>query len=375
MNRMLIAAMAILSLSIYSFSSTDTTFRFIFVPHVRSEDATNQTVNAGIAKIDFTKYSLKMLGGDLTPQTSKSRTTMKYLDSLFDLKNPNTLWSLGNHDLESGDSNLIKEFTGRQLFYSYARDGITFLVLNTEASAEEFTRTWIKSPQLDTVKAVCERVTSADTKFFIVLHSRYMWMINNTYFTQSMKDSIAASSKSMDTTNWYTDIAPQLKKVQAKGIQVLVFGGDKSQINVTYTKDSITYYAARMENTFTDSVNNVIILTYVKNTSITCNYVTLAKVNQYTSTIPNASVMSNNDKAFPLLKVGRSAGAYAIKVRLQTAGAVNAPVRMYALNGVLYQTFWLKNNETGFVRIEKPGIYVVRALVGTTTIARKIIVQ
>jgi hypothetical protein len=372
------ALAVVLLLSLDSFSQ-DTTFKFIFVPHVRSEDAVNQTVNPGIAKIDFSKYSLKMLGGDLAQQTSKSRTTMKYEDSLFDIKNPNTLWSIGNHDIESGDSNLIKEFTGRQLYYSYYRDGITFLVLNTEANAEAFNRTFIKGPQLDTVKAVCARITSAETKFLIVLHSRYMWMINNPYFTQKMKDSIAASSKSMDTTNFYSDIYPLLKQVRAKGIQVLVFGGDKSQINVTYTynqADSIKFFAARMENTFADSVNNVIILTYVKNKRITTNYVTLNKVNQATPVFPQAVPATRSGlNRENLIAIRNGCGSGEMTIVRQKGPIGPGLVQLYSMNGALLQSVGLLVNERRSFRVGKPGMYILKASSGNAHQVSKVIVQ
>jgi hypothetical protein len=375
MKRITLIVTVFFAVSMNSFAQ-DTTFKFIFVPHVRSEDKVAQSVNPGIAKIDFTKYSLKMLGGDLAQQTSKGRTTLHYDDSLFDLKNPNTLWSIGNHDLEEGDSNLIKEFTGRQLYYSYYRDGITFLVLNTETGAEAFQRTFIKSPQLDTIKAVCNRITSETTKFLIVLHSRYMWMINNTYFTQKMKDSIAASSKSMDTTNFYSDIFPLLKQVKSKGINVLVFGGDKSQINVTYVKDSITFYAARMENTFSDSVNNVIVLTYVKNKTITCKYVTLKNVNAATEVIPDITLFSLSGIAGkPSLKFRQSLEKKELSMMWQANNDKNGMMRIFGINGALYFSKKFKTNETITVHIDKPGIYAAQAMFGNATQVQKFVVR
>ncbi len=360
--------------SVNSFSQ-DSTFKFIFVPHVRSEDETNQTVNPGIAKIDFSRYSLKMLGGDLAPQTSKSEKTMKYLDSLFDLKNPNTLWTLGNHDLEEGDSNLIKKYTGKPLFYPYARDGIQFMVLNTELSAVQFSETYIKSPQLDTLKAVCARVTSADTKFFVVLHSRYMWMIGNTYFTKAkFLDSIAASSKSLTKTNWYTEVEPQLQLVRAKGIKVLVFGGDKSQINVTYVKDSITYYAARMENTFIDEVNNVITLDYVKNKSITCKYVTLNKINDPVAAGEYTVFANNTSTGEQAFAIRQAAGSRRVNFQLPTTHQ-SGLLQIYSIDGALVRSISIRSGEISTVRIDKAGTYVARVLSGNSVQIRNFIVQ
>jgi|GEM_PF-1656721 len=257
------------------FSQTDSVLKFIFVPHPRSEDQVNQSVDPEIADIDFGKYDVVMLGGDLTYSTSKDSTTLAYCDNIFNLGKSNTLWSLGNHDVQSGHRALIKKFTGRESFYSYARDGVTFIVLDTELDANGFSSTFIKDDQLQMVEDVCDSIS--ESGYLIVLHHRFMWMINNEHFKERLTDSIAASSRNMDTTNFYSDIYPLLQQVKNKGIQVLVFGGDKTKINIAYSpEDSITFYAARLAADLPDSLNNVIVLNYnLQNKEITNEFVPL----------------------------------------------------------------------------------------------------
>ena len=297
MKPVIIFVMIVIS-GIDLFPQNDSVLIFIFVPHPRSEDQVNQSIYQGIAKIDFTKYDMIMLGGDLTYSTSKDSATLAYCDNLFNLGSPNTLWSLGNHDVQSGHRALIKEFTGRESFYSYERNGVTFIVLDTELDADGFSNTFIKDDQLQMVKNVCDSI--AEPGFLILLHHRFMWMINNEYFKTKLTDSIAASSRSMDTTNFYSDIYPLLREVKNRGIQVLVFSGDKSKINIEYSpEDSITFYAARMADDLPDSMNNVIILNYnLQNKEITCNFVSLEEmitsVAQEPSHLPERFVLNQN---------------------------------------------------------------------------------
>ena len=297
MKPVIIFVMIVIS-GIDLFPQNDSVLNFIFVPHPRSEDQVNQSIYQGIAKIDFTKYDMIMLGGDLTYSTSKDSATLAYCDNLFNLGSPNTLWSLGNHDVQSGHRALIKEFTGRESFYSYERNGVTFIVLDTELDANGFSNTFIKEDQLQMVKNVCDSI--AEPGFLILLHHRFMWMINNEYFKTKLTDSIAASSRSMDTTNFYSDIYPLLREVKNRGIQVLVFSGDKSKINIEYSpEDSITFYAARMADDLPDSMNNVIILNYnLQNKEITCNFVSLEEmitsVAQEPSHLPERFVLNQN---------------------------------------------------------------------------------
>lgn len=258
-------------------SQTDSILKFIFVSHPRSEDQIHESIYSELAKIDFAQYDVRMLGGDLTYSTSKDSATLAYCDTHFDLDNPNTLWSFGNHDVQSGHRLLIKNFTGRESFYSYARDGVTFIVLDTELDASGFSRTFIRNSQLQMVKDVCD--TIAESRVLILLHHRLLWMINSEYFKPMLTDSIAASSRTMDTTNFYADIYPLLQKVKNKGIRVLVFGGDKTKINIAHSpEDSITFYAARLASDLPDSINNVIVVEYNgKSKSINCNFVPLTQ--------------------------------------------------------------------------------------------------
>ncbi len=280
------------------FPQNDSVLKFIFVPHPRSEDQVNESVYPGIAKIDFSGYNVKMLGGDITYNTGKDSATLAYCDNLFDLGSPNTLWCFGNHDVQSGHRALIKNFTGRESFYSYSRDRITCIVLDTELDANSFSSTFIKGSQLQMVKDVCDSIT--ESRYLILLHHRFMWMINSGYFKSRLTDSIAASSRSMDTTNFYSDIYPLLQKVKNKGTQVLVLGGDKSKINVAYSpEDSITFYAARLAADIPDNVNNAIVLNYSLQTKeLSCNFVPLTEITaaaaQESSHVPETFSLNQN---------------------------------------------------------------------------------
>ena len=253
--KVLLIGLSLLGTDLLAQNNSD--LKFIFIPHPRSDF---NTPLPAIEHIDYAQYDVKMLGGDLAWNTSQDRETMVYCDSIFDFGSPNTLWSLGNHDIHGG-RNLIKDFTGRESYYAYYRDGITFLILDTELEADGFSSTFIKGEQLQMVNNVCD--TIAESSFLILLHHRFIWMINHDYLSTRLTDSIAASSRSLDTTNFYIDIYPRLQDVKNKGIPVHVFGGDRSNINLVYSpEDSITYYLARLQEDLADSVNNVIILHY-----------------------------------------------------------------------------------------------------------------
>lgn len=347
-------------------SQNDSILKIIFIPHPRSEDKVNQSVAKGIENIDFNMFDVKMLGGDLTYYTSDERATMEYCDSLFDLGNPNTLWTFGNHDVQSGNRALIKEFTGRNGYYSYYRDGITFLVLDTEENANGFNNTFIKGDQLQMIKNVCDSISFST--HLIILHHRLMWMINNDYFKNRLTDSIAASSRSMDTTNFYSEIFPLLKEVKNKGIQVSLFGGDKSKINIEYSpEDSITFYAARLASDFSDDLNNVIIVNINKvNTSLESSFIPL---NSLKKTSDSSVILKRRESGKIPLIVKREGDEVSVHVPENYRN--ESIINIYTINGrLLYSVDYQYLQHYNF-RLNSPGIYIIQLIGRESTAIQK----
>jgi hypothetical protein len=379
----LAAATAAISVLFMNAFAEDTILRYIFVPHARTENSTGDLVIKALQAIDYSKFAVKMLGGDLAVSTSKDSATLAYCDKIFDIKSVNTLWSVGNHDVESGNKALIKKFTGRDTYYSYARDGIQFLILDTELGATSFSGTSITGAQLDTVKAVCSRITSADTKFLIVLNSRYIWMVNNPDFSQAFKDSnIAASSKSMTTSNFSTDVYPLIKAVKAKGIQPMWFSGDKARCNVNnyiYNKaDSIPFYAAKAENSDPDSTNYCICITYTKSKKIQMDYVRFTHVNEWIAkaATPAVTVFAQNAAAGKqALQTRQTAGQKEIALTWRAAADETGVIQVFGVNGELHQSRIFKTNKTMIVSFEKPGVYIAKAVFPGGSRAAKFVVK
>lgn len=92
---------------------------------------TKNRVDRRIELLDRSCYDQIWLGGDITSETTRDRSTLEYLDSLFDLGSEHTHWAVGNHDTRNGNVELISEFTGRPTHYMHYQNGITTVVLNT----------------------------------------------------------------------------------------------------------------------------------------------------------------------------------------------------------------------------------------------------
>lgn len=355
-------------ISLSSYSQSGSNLKFIFVPHPRSENRTVQSVLPGIEKIDFSLYDMTLLGGDITYYTSINRTSMNYCDKLFDLKSPNTLWTMGNHDLNS--RSLIQEYTGRPPYFAYYRDHITFLVLDTEQNASGLTKSLISGAQLDWLKTVTDTISNSD--YLIVLHGRLLWMIGNPDF-ETRLDSVAESTKQLVNTNFYPDVFPLLQKVKAKGVRVICLGGDKSKINIDYSpEDSIHFLASTMAPEFTDDQNDVMVFNYdIGNREMSWKFVSLTNIEKK---IPDAVV---NTKSNPeqVLKVWQSSGLHEISLQLQTKKNVETRIWIYSATGQLIQSQMMKPNEILLVPMKKTGVFLVKATVDHAIVSTKVVVQ
>lgn len=102
---------------------------YIYLSHTRLQ--TNDSIFKKIYDLDLNLYDMTLLGGDLGVATFED-SIIHHLDKVFDLKNKNTLWSIGNHDNTSNEN--FKKFTNKNKFHYYIKDGTTFITINSQDS-------------------------------------------------------------------------------------------------------------------------------------------------------------------------------------------------------------------------------------------------
>jgi hypothetical protein len=365
--RSLCAFLLIFSFSFSSFPQSEKDLKFISVPHPRSENRTQQSVLPEIEKIDFSLYDMTLLGGDLTYNTSINRTSMDYCDKLFNLKSPNTLWTMGNHDLDN--RSLILEYTGRPSYFTYYRDHITFVVLDVELNASGLTKSLISGAQLDWLKSISDTISKSD--YMLVLHGRLLWMIGNPDFKTRL-DSVAESTRQLVTTNFYQDVFPLLQKVKAKGVSVICLGGDKSKINIDYSpEDSIHFLASTMAPEFTNDQNDVMVFNYNPvEKKMSWKYISLTNIEKKK---PDAVTRFKSDSE-PRLKVWSGSGIHEINLQENSENSGNARVEIFSAEGRLCRNLELTPNELKSLNLRGPGMYLIKASFGNNSIVSKVIV-
>jgi len=192
---------------------------YLHISHTRTNY--NPYMDSIVERIDFSKFDMLWLGGDLTHLTSIDNPTISHVDSVFDIGNINTLWSLGNHDYS--DLDRIQDYTNRPPFYSFYNNGITFIVLDTQDSLSN-----IIGLQKDFLEGIVDTIEKSS--HLIILHHKLIWMYGNTELEPQIKSisngGFGDCFYCLNPNNFYSDIYPKLLEVKQKGIEVLCIGGD-----------------------------------------------------------------------------------------------------------------------------------------------------
>jgi len=218
-------------------------FNYIHVAHTRIFDTVNQVIDPRMEKIDYGQFDMVLLGGDLCEESSKDFSTLEYLDSIFDLKSPATLWALGNHD--NANLELVEKATYRPRFYTTHYNGITFIVLYTQEK-EDWICT-ITGRQLELIKNVAD--TIQNSSHLVVMTHKLIWIKDHPDMKehQGVKYYDWSCNYAITQNGWQTEIAPLLHKVEAKGIEVIALAGDignnVSEFEV-HADDGIDYLAS-----------------------------------------------------------------------------------------------------------------------------------
>ena len=217
--------------------------RYVHVAHLYEKF--NFNIVDQISSIDFQKYDMRLLGGDLAWSTSIHDSSMTQADAVFDLGNEKTLWALGNHD----DTNIYKvmAYTKRAPFYTYHNKGITYLVLDTQDSLCHMV-----GDQLQMIREVVD--TMSTSSHLVLLHHKLIWMNDGgeleDRIDQVCNGPLDTCSWCLNPNNFYQDVYPMLKDLKERTeMEVICVGGDIGLYAKEFafrTEDDIHFLASGM---------------------------------------------------------------------------------------------------------------------------------
>lgn len=162
---------------------------------------------------------MTLLGGDLGYETFEG-SIIHHLDTIFDLKNKNTLWSIGNHDKTSDDN--FKKITRKNKYHKYIRDNTTFIIINSQDSLSS-----IIGKQKDFLLDVLHKVNS---KNIIVLSHKLIFMDQHPVLDSKINQICNGGKGNCyychNTNNFQSEIYPELVKIKKSGKTLIWIGGD-----------------------------------------------------------------------------------------------------------------------------------------------------
>lgn len=194
------------------------TDHFIYLSHTLID--TNDSIYDKVYDIDFSNFEMTLLGGDLALKPFWDDAVLAHLDTVFNLKSPNTLWSVGNHDRTSKER--FYKATLKNKFHAYQRDDITFIQLDSQDSLSA-----IVGEQKD---FLLHTLDTLKTTSVIIMAHKLIFMNDHPVLDNMIKEVCNGHKGDCyhchNGNNFRTAVYPKLVALQKQGIQIIWVGGD-----------------------------------------------------------------------------------------------------------------------------------------------------
>lgn len=216
---------------------------YIFIGHCYQSETAGDKVDYRVESFDFSAFDGVWLGGDVCSEALLNYSTVQYIDSIFDLGNPETHWTLGNHDARNGNWEWYEEFTGRKTYYAWCSNRVTRLVLNTNLVPPNCKD---MNAQFAMIQDVCDTISSSTDLVFIVHHGLWSGVPDLPPPTIIAQSDLVYWNANCDSVNTqFVDVIyPLLQKVKQRGINVTWLTGDfgaQAKTFDMYSVDSIRF--------------------------------------------------------------------------------------------------------------------------------------
>lgn len=213
-----IAFLALLSMYACSESESMNTAYFIYVSHPRLQS--NDSIYRPVYEIDFDKFDMTLLGGDLALSSFTNDTITSHLDSIFNFKSPNVLWSVGNHDYSS--SAKWENTTQKKKYHAASSNDVTFITLDSQDSLSS-----IIGDQKDFLFTTLDSINKSSV---IIMTHKLIYMNDHPVMDAMIATTCNANKGDCyhchNDNNFYDVVYPKLLEVQNRGIQIIWVGGD-----------------------------------------------------------------------------------------------------------------------------------------------------
>ncbi len=207
----------VLSCAPLSQNNNNSSSTYIFLSHTRT--STNDRIFKKVYDLNLELYEMTLLGGDLGVDSFQD-DFINHIDSIFNLKSKNTLWSVGNHDVTTNEN--FKNLTGKNKYHSYKTNNTTFITLDTQDSLSNIVGKQ-KQYFLDILK-------NTSSKNIIIISHKLIFMDQHPIMDGQINKVCNGPKGKCDychnRNNFQHEIYPELVKLKEKGINIIWIGGD-----------------------------------------------------------------------------------------------------------------------------------------------------
>lgn len=217
------------------------TLTYLFMGHTYQYYTPGYKVDLRIQNLDLESYDGIWLGGDVTSESMMSHSTLEYIDSVFDLKKPTTMWALGNHDTRNGNWVWLEEITGGKTYYTRHYKGITYIVLNTNLTPYDCEQL---NDQYNIIVNVCDTIQNSSHLVLLMHHGVWAGVPGlpaPSAYAQSNLVYYNFNCYSEEST-FVKEIYPRLVDVKNRGVEVLCILGDMGAKKIDLLSDDDIHF-------------------------------------------------------------------------------------------------------------------------------------
>lgn len=208
----------------------------LFLGHTYASPA---ALDKRIENLDYRHFDHIWLGGDICAQSDHYKSTLKYINDILEVDDPQNYWALGNHDILAGNYDWIQETTGKPDFYARYHKGMTVMVLNTNLEAPACDRL---AQQADMFMHLTDTISASS--HLIILSHYIIW--NHVKGTPNLWHRANANNpywqfRCDDKRSRFEDgMYQRLVEVQKRGVQVIFISGDYGQKEKSFQYQTAT---------------------------------------------------------------------------------------------------------------------------------------
>ena len=265
MKKLLIILLLIISLMGYA-QERGQNHSWLFTGHTMQINTPGNKIDYRLEGLDLNQYSGIWLGGDVCGESLLNYSTVRYIDSVFDLGNPEMHWTMGNHDAREGNWEWYEEFTNRPTYYAYNSNHVTRIIFNTNLVP---TNCEMIDDQYQIITNVCDTISESEYLILIMHHGLWRDIPGLPQPINYANSDLVYWSANCDSVNtpFSRFIYPKLLAVESRGIEVICLMGDLSGNKKTFnmiSDDGIQFLGTGLQENQPD--DKVLIFTLDKQT-------------------------------------------------------------------------------------------------------------